>query len=234
MAGLDLNKYYQTLVQSGYDPIDAAQITAYQYIDNPSGSITKIKLPPKWYTEQDYYEYSAPDFLAAANYVGDDEVANKVATFVTSENFTLPGISAFVRANRSIFGDSDGYAQLKDLYDQKESARKSYEKQLETHEFSQYGLPDPTTRYSVMPGVRKNAQGRAVQYVAYQPAIEYVDKQVTNYYNNLRNSGLSETDAQKNLQRYQNALMSAVDQKISQAAISPFLDKVAELRKIKK
>jgi hypothetical protein len=234
MAGLDLNKYYKTLISSGYDPVEAAQIVAYQYIDNPSGSITKIKLPPKWYTEEDYFSYSAPDYLAAVNYQGDDEVANKIAEFARGENFTLPGISKFVRENRSIFGGEDGYAQLKDLYDQKESARKGYEKQLESHEFTQYGLPDPTVRYGAMPGYRKNAQGKTVQYVAYQPAVEYIDKKITNYYNQLRASGLDEKQAQQSIPRLRDRLVAEVDKKIAQASISPFLDKVAELRKIKK
>lgn len=234
MAGLDLNKYYDSLINSGYDPIEAAQIVAYQYIDNPSGSITKIKLPPKWYTEDEYYSYNAPDYLAAVNYEGDDDIADKVAEFARSENFTLPGISKFARDNRNLFGDQDVYAQLKDLYDQKESARKSYEKQLETHEFSQYGLPDPTTRYSAMPGVRKNAEGRNITYVPYQPAVEFVDKKATNYYLNLVNNGVAKPEALKSLKIYKNSLISAVDQKIAQASISPFIDKASELRRVKK
>ena len=234
MAGLDLNKYYDSLINSGYDPIEAAQIVAYQYIDNPSGSITKIKLPPKWYTEDEYYSYNAPDYLAALNYAGEDDIANKVAEFARSENFTLPGISKFVRENRSIFAGQDGYAQLKDLYDQKESARKGYEKQLESHEFTQYGLPDPTTRYSAMPGVRKNAEGRNITYVPYQPAVEFVDKKAINYYNNLRNNGVAEPEAKKYLEKYKSSLISAVDQKIAQASISPFIDKASELRRVKK
>ena len=232
MAGLDLNKYYQTLISSGYDPIEAAQIVAYQYIDNPSGSITKIKLPPKWYTEEEYYSYNAPDYVAALTYEGDDKIATGARDLLLNPNTTLTDISTWARANR--MEGQDIYGQVKDLYDQKETARKAYEKQLETHEFSQYGLPDPTTRYSAMPGVRKNAEGRNVTYVPYQPAVEYVDKKATNYYLNLVNNGVAKPEALKSLERYKNSLISAVDQKIAQASISPFIDKASELRKIKK
>ena len=36
MAGTDLNKYYETLIAGGTDPTEAAQIAAYQLIDNPA------------------------------------------------------------------------------------------------------------------------------------------------------------------------------------------------------
>jgi len=227
MAGIDLNKYYETLIAGGTDPTEAAQIAAYQLIDNPGGSITKIKLPPKWYTQGEWYEYSAPDFLAAINYAGDDEIALASRDLLANPNTTLTDISAFARANRR--GDMDVYQQLKDLYDQRESARKSYEKQLETHEFSQYGLPDPTLRY----GLQEKTVGRYT-YIPYKPAVEYVDKKVTNYYNKLRGSGMDEETAQKRVALYRQGISTSVEKKLADSGYSPFLEKVAELRKIKK
>lgn len=227
MAGIDLNKYYQTLIAGGTDPTEAAQIAAYQLIDNPSGSITKIKLPPKWYTQNEWYDYSAPDFLAAINYTGNDEISLGAKDLLANPNTTLTDISAFARANRR--GDMDVYQQLKDLYDQRESARKSYEKQLETHEFSQYGLPDPTLRY----GLQEKTVGRYT-YIPYKPAVEYVDKKVTDYYNKLRGSGMDEETAQKRLALYRQGVSTSVEKKLADSGYSPFLEKVAELRKIKK
>jgi hypothetical protein len=229
MAGIDLNKYYQTLISSGSDPVEAAQLAAYQYLDNPSGSITQIKQPAKWYTENDWLNYSAPDYLAAVNYAGEDPIANQVAEFVKSPNFTLPGISELARKNRDLFKGGDVYGQLKDLYDQKESARKSYEKQLETHEFSQFGLPDPTIRYGVL---EREQNGK--KYVPYKPAVEYVNKKQKDYYTKLVASGIDAKLAAQRTAMYQQKLVSEVENKITQAGLSPFVEKIAQLRKIKK
>ena len=233
MAGIDLNKYYETLIAGGTDPTEAAQIAAYQLIDNPSGSITKIKLPPKWYTQNEWYAYSAPDFLAAINYDGEDKLAQAARDLLAKPNTTLRDISELSRKAETINllrGTSSGdyYNQLKDLYDQKESARKSYEKQLETHEFSQYGLPDPTLRY----GLQEKTVGRYT-YIPYKPAVEYVDKKVNNYYEKLLASGMDKETAQKRVALYKQGIATSVEKKLADSGYSPFLEKVAELRKIK-
>lgn len=227
MAGIDLNKYYQTLINSGMDPIEAAQTAAYQYLDNPSGSITKIKLPPKWYTYDEWLNYSAPDYLAALNYEGDDNIAIGARDLLINPNTTLTDISTFARANRQ--EGQDIYGQLKDLYDQRESAKKSYQKQLETHEFAQYGLPDPTIRY----GVTERVEGGKT-YIPYAPAVEYVNKKQKDYYTKLTGSGLDPKLAAERTALYQRKLVSAVENKITQSGLNPFVEKISELRKVKK
>jgi len=229
---IDLNEYYKNLVGSGTDPIEAAQIVSYQLIDNPSGSLTKIKLPPKWYTYDDYLSYSAPDYVQAISYQGDDPLAVASRDLLANPNTTLTDISVFSRSNRDKLAGldpGDYYNQLKDLYDQRESAKKGYEKQLETHEFSQYGLPDPTLRY----GVKERVENGKT-YVLYQPAVDYLNKKTTDYYNKLRNNGLEANTAAERTAMYNQKLSAAVENKITQAGYSPFVEAVAKLRKIKK
>lgn len=232
MAGIDLNKYYQSLISSGYDPVEAAQITAYQYIDNPTGSLTKIKLPPKWYTQEDYYSYSAPDYLAAVSYTGNDPLAIASRDLLLSPDINLSKISEFTRQNYDkLKGTTSGefYNQLKDLYDQKTAAEKAYEKQTQTHEFVQYGLPDPTVRYGVE---EKVVNGK--KYIPYAPAVEYINKKYQDYYNKLRATGLEADRAAERTALYREKLTSAVEKKIEASGINPFVEKIAELRKIKK
>lgn len=49
-------------------PAEAAQATAWQAISNPTGNITQLKAPQRYYTDQEIYDFYAPNYSAALNF----------------------------------------------------------------------------------------------------------------------------------------------------------------------
>jgi hypothetical protein len=224
MAGLDLGQVYNQYVVEFQDPIKASQYTAFQYIANPKGSITGFKKPPTWYTQDEWYKYNAPDYLAAKSYVGDDKLSNFVKSNLDTAN-SLADIQAVSRKaakegylTGTGLNSGDFYTQLRDLYYQKNTAKKAYEKQKSTHVFAQYGL-NPEARY----GLVNSPDGNTI---AYKPAVDYVNKKGTERYNDLIKRGVSAQNAQAYTEAYVKNLGSAVLAKINAAGINPFVDQV--------
>ena len=65
---MNLNDIYNYFLSQGMSPAAAAQATAWQAITNPSGSLSQLRAPERWYSNQEIYDYYAPNFSAALNF----------------------------------------------------------------------------------------------------------------------------------------------------------------------
>jgi len=163
---------------------------------------------------------------------------------------TYSGVKDFTLTDYNI--DTSGlYNQAKDLWTQKESADKKYKSQAGTHPFSQYGLPDPNLRFTVYdkpynaskaaqaPGSSFAGRERTAQYdpnkfVPYKPAVDYINKATQSFGDSLLKKGISKATATQYAAQYKAALQSAVQKKLDESELSPFVQKVFELRKLRK
>jgi hypothetical protein len=232
MAGLDLGQVYNQYLTEFQDPIKASQYTAFQYIANPKGTIASFKKPPTWYSQDEWLTYNAPDYKAAISYNGNDKLS--IFTRDNLENVTsLADIQALSRTaakEGKLTGtgltSGDFYTQLKDIYSQKSAAKKAYDKQKETHVFSQYGL-NPEARY----GLVNSPDGNTI---AYKPAVDYIKSKTTERYNDLIKRGVSAQNAKAYTEAYVKNLGTAVLAKINAAGINPFTDQVYAKLQIRK
>lgn len=65
---MNLQDIYNYFLSQGLTPAEAAQATAWQAISNPTGNITQLKVPQKYYTDQEIYDFYAPNYSAALNF----------------------------------------------------------------------------------------------------------------------------------------------------------------------
>jgi hypothetical protein len=232
MAGLDLGQVYNQYLMEFQDPIRASQYTAFQYIANPKGTIASFKKPPKWYSQDEWYEYEAPDYIRTKTYSGDDKLSGFTRDNI--DNLTsLADVSAVSRKaakegylTGTGLTSGDYYNQIKDIYDQKSSALKKYKSQKETHVFSQYGL-NPEARY----GLTSTPDGNTV---AYKPAIDYLNKKGSARYADLIKRGVSAQNAKSYTEAYVKNLGTAVLAKINASGINPFTDQVRATLQVRK
>jgi len=220
----------------------AAQNTAFQYLDNPTGSIKGIKEPPKWYSQDEWINFSAPDYSSMLSYTG----ANQLNIYVRDQfkartapnragkikRITLQDASDIATGAQqlpAVIGESrlstgDIYTQVKDLVLQYSGATKNYEQQKNTHVYSQYGL-DPNQRYVISRNKVKD------NFVLYEPAAKYVQEKQNAYGSSLLKQGYSQADAQKYSDQYGAKLEAALQIKLDASPLTPFIDKVMQLRK---
>lgn len=228
----DFNEIYnQFLEQTGGDAKTAAQYTAYNLLTNPKGAISSIKLPPQWYSQQQWYEYTAPDYLSVKGYSGTDPLTKNTAQLFKNQNIKLADLSAWARNPTSLkllqdtgLSANDYYDQLKDIYYQKQNAEKQFTTQKSTHVYSQYGLPDPTLRYGLVDNPDQNT-------VAYKPAVDYVANKTKAFYESQRKQGKTAAQADAIAKQYRTQLTSAVEQKLEESALTPFVTAVIQRRK---
>ena len=232
MAGLDLGQVYNQYLMEFQDPVRASQYTAFQYIANPKGTIASFKKPPKWYSQTEWYDYEAPDYVRTKTYAGDDELSQ----FTRDNIDTLTSLADVSAASRRAAKEGyltgtgltsgDYYDQLKDIYYQRGNAEKKYKAQKETHVFSQYGL-DPEARYGLVTDPNKNT-------VAYKPAVDYVNKKGSERYADLIKRGVNAKNAKAYTEAYVKNLGTAVLSKINAAGINPFVDQVYSKLQVRK
>ena len=263
-SSINLGELYNYYVNKYQDKKTAAQYTAFQLLSNPSGSVAGLKEPQKWYSQDDWYNYEAPAFVAIKNYSGTDPLNQYLSRAIKKSN-NLAELQTELRkvSNKDYWGKeykdipeiklgitydintNDLVNQATSLWSQKESADKKYKSQMSTHPFSQYGLPDPTLRYTVYtkptdPTAGSSFAGRGTvkfdptKYVQYKPAVDYINKATASFADSLYKKGLSRTDAIKYGAQYKTALEAAVQKKLDESELSPFVQKVLELRKIRK
>jgi|DEB19_MinimDraft_3_1074340.scaffolds.fasta_scaffold00424_3 hypothetical protein len=229
---IDLGQLYNQYLMEFQDPVKASQYTAFQFISNPRGSVSGLKKPPTWYSQTEWYDYEAPDYIRTKQYTGDD----KLSAFTRDNIDTLTSLADVSAASRRAAKEGyltgtgltsgDYYEQLKDIYYQKGNAEKKYKAQRGSHIFSQYGL-DPETRYDLVTDPNKNT-------VAYKPAVDYINKKGTERYNTLIKRGVSAQNAKAYTEAYVKNLGSAVIAKINAAGINPFVDQVYAKVKVRK
>lgn len=235
---IDIGDLYNQYLGQGLDKKTAAQYAAFQYIANPTGSIKGIKQPPKWYSQDQWIDYSAPDYRSLVSYQGSDPFSLYVKGEVSNrtkggKRLTLQDASEIATgaATKGYTGEAklstgDVYNQVKDVVLQYESALKNYEQQKNTHVYSQYGL-DPNQRYVIDP--KKATTDK--QFIVYQPAADYVKMKTKSVYDNLIKQGYSIPDVEKYAQQYSVQLTDTLQKKLDDSALTPFIDRVNQLRK---
>lgn len=255
---MNLSDIYNYFLSQGLSPQEAAQAAAWQAITNPSGSITQLKVPQKWYSDDEIYNFYAPDFSAALNFpvVRDPQGALDVnvdpLAAYTSESLknvlNTKGKITFgdlsnIASNASkqlrtpnygskLFSDynistQDYYNQLKDIAVQYQTAQREIDKQKETHPFAQRGLPDPTLRYGLV-------NNPAQKLIAYQPAVDYLNKKSAEQEQKFRKAGLTGTQLNDSLKKYRVEISKAVQKKIDESGITPFVEEAKNLVSVKK
>lgn len=234
---IDLNKLFNYYINQGISPQTAAQYVVFEAISNPTGNLASIKRPPKWYTEQEWIDFNAPDYNAILKYSGTDPLSTATRDFFKQKgsNIKLSDVQEFANTAANLTGFSktalstqDFYNQLKDVYNQFAAAKKDYKTQKDTHVYAQYGLPDPTLKFVVDPN--KVVQG---QTVLYEPAQTYIKQKGTAFYNNIRKQGLSQAAAQNLLGQYTRQMQTALQKKLDESPVTPFTQKGIELAKTK-
>jgi hypothetical protein len=210
----DMNELYKFYLGRGYDKKTAAQYVAYQYLASPTGSVSTLKEPEKYYTLDQYYELNAPSYSSVINFKGDISKLDPLQQYTIKslqpykgKSLTLNDISRIARqAAKAVSGNApidgekidvqDYYNQLKDLYAEKTAAEKSFKVQKDTHPYAQFGLGDPNLRYTVYtkptdPTAGSSFAGRDTvkfdpsKYVQYKPAVDYIAKATSAFGNNI-------------------------------------------------
>jgi hypothetical protein len=201
----DMNELYKFYLGRGYDKKTAAQYVAYQYLASPTGSVSTLKEPEKYYTLDQYYELNAPSYSSVINFKGDISKLDPLQQYTIKslqpykgKSLTLTDISRIASgAAKAVSGASapldnekidvqDYYNQLKDLYAEKTAAEKSFKVQKDTHPYAQFGLGDPNLRYTVF-NVSDNLVSRGPKqmpvakyspskYVQYKPYVDFITK----------------------------------------------------------
>jgi hypothetical protein len=277
-SSINLGELYNYYVNKYQDKKTAAQYTAFQLLSNPSGSVAGLKEPQKWYSQDEWLNYEAPAYLAIKNYSGADPTnlyvsaavnksknlaelqteLRRIADTGANSKTTWKNDPAYKKVPKDFIlgkvGDvttNDLINQVTTLWSQKESADKKYKSQLGTHPFAQYGLPDPTLRFTVYntsynpskpaeaPGSSFAGGERASRYdpnkfVPYKPAVDYINKATQSFGLSLLKKGISSADAITYSGQYKAALETAIQKKLDESDLSPFVQKVMELRKIRK
>lgn len=241
MASVDLNQLFQQYVnQFGGDRRKAARYTAFQYLANPSGSVSALKQPSTWYSLDEWYEYNAPSYSNLLNYAGDVTKLDPLTKFTADKlkpfkgkTLNLTDLSKIAQeaVDTGVLGETnystqDYYNQLKDLYAEKTAAEKAYERQKNTHEFAQFGL-NPEVRYSYRNDPQNNL-------VAYKPAADYLNRKGNERYKSLLQRGVSVDQAKAYTAAYTKKLADAVQAKLDASNLDPFIDQVYARAKIRK
>jgi len=263
-GNINVGELYNYYLNKYQDKKTAAQYAAFQFLSNPSGSVAGLKEPQKWYSQDEWLQYEAPGYIGAVSYTGNDglnqfiskalkksrtlpelqtEIRKANSPSVWKTDPTYSGVKDFTLTDYNI-DTSDLYTQAKDLWTQKESADKKYKSQAGTHPFSQYGLPDPNLRFTVYadsnanlkqypPGQKPNLSDPK-KFVPYKPAIDYINKATQSFGDKIYKAGIRGDQYAKYVIQYKGALQDAVQKKLDESELSPFVQKVMELRKIRK
>ena len=256
----DMNELYKFYLGRGYDKKTAAQYVAYQYLASPTGSVSTLKEPEKYYTLDQYYELNAPSYSSVINFKGDISKLDPLQQYTIKslqpykgKSLTLNDISRIARQaakenkiDEEKMDVQDYYNQLKDLYAEKTAAEKSFKVQKDTHPYAQFGLGDPNLRYTVYtkptdPTAGSSFAGRDTvkfdpsKYVQYKPAVDYIAKATSAFGNNINAKyGISGKQLATYSKQFQDALSKAVQAKLDDGNLTPFLDQVKGLRNVRK
>ena len=254
----DMNELYKFYLGRGYDKKTAAQYVAYQYLASPTGSISTLKEPEKYYTQDQYYELNAPSYSSVVNFKGDVSKLDPLQQYTIKslqpyrgKSLTLTDISRIASGaskEKSLDNEKldvqDYYNQLKDLYDEKTAAEKSFKVQKDTHPYAQFGLGDPNLRYTVFnvsdnlvsPGPKQMpvAKYSPSKYVQYKPYADFINTSSTSFTDTLLKKGIAKPAALEYAAQFKTAISNALQKKLDDGKLTPFLDSVKGLRSVRK
>lgn len=257
-ASWDMNELYKFYLGRGYDKKTAAQYVAYQYLASPTGSVSTLKEPEKYYTQDQYYELNAPSYSSVVNFKGDINELDDLQKYTIEslrpykgKSLTLNDISKIARGaikagatNEEDVDTQDYYNQLKDLYDEKTAAEKSFKVQKDTHPYAQFGLGDPNLRYTVFnvsdnlvsPGPKQMpvAKYSPSKYVQYKPYTDFITKSTQDFGASLASKGIAEKQIGTYTAQFKTAVSNALQKRLDDGKLTPFLDQVKGLRSVRK
>ena len=257
-ASWDMNELYKFYLGRGYDKKTAAQYVAYQYLASPTGSVSTLKEPEKYYSQSQWYDYEAPGYLGAINYQNNptgDKTVNTLNNFIRDQLKAAKDLgdlqSRFrVKSPGGVniqplgLTTQDLINQVSSLYNEKTSAEKKYKTQQDTHPYAQFGLGDPNLRYTVfnitapssssLPRPKQQQLYTSDKYVQYKPAVDYVAKSMQSFGDTLLKKGIKVDKIRIYQEQFRTALEKAVQSKLDSSNLSPFVDQVKALRPIRK
>ena len=217
----DVYKNYLTQTKStefpNGNPFKAAEYTVF-------GRLTGSKKIPTTYTQEEWYQYEAPDYWRATQYKGDDLLASYTRdSLAKAKSFDeLIGVARGANSGTNYlltadYGVVDYYADLKELWKQRTSAEKKASSSSSKW-WTQYGLPDPNQKFDSLENYAKTGSGNV-----FSAGKKYIIDATAKYKANLIKKGVSETDATARAKDYAVGIGRAIDKKLDDAGVSPFL-----------
>lgn len=257
---MKLDDIYRYFISTGMSPAEAAQATAWQAISNPSGSITQLKTPEKWYSDEEIYNFYAPDFGAAISYPvqRDPQTKALLQGIDPLAAYTKEKLSEIVQAKRPItFGDISNIASNvsrdlqkpeygsvsfastygispQDYYNQLKDI--VVQQQSAQREIDKQKNTHPFSQRGLPdPTLRYGLVSKpAEKVIAYKPAFDYVLKKSTEQEQKFRKAGLTGAQLDESLRKYTDKISDAVLKKIDESGITPFVEEAKKLSSVKK
>lgn len=256
---MNLNDIYKYFLSQGMRPTEAAQATLWQAITNPSGSITQLKAPERYYSDQEIYDYYAPNYSSALNFPvqrdpqtkalaqGIDPLAAYTSESIknilgTKGKITFGDISN-IASNASLklktpeYGSklfSDYNITTQDYYNQLKDIVNEYttaQKQIETQSKTHPFAQRGLPNPNLKFGVRNDA---AKSTVAYPGVEDYFKNKVRAQEQALRKAGATGNDLKIAIEKYTDTLTTNLEKKIEASGVSPFLLEAKNLLAVKK
>jgi hypothetical protein len=234
MAEINWNNIYKSYLDQYKDPFKAVEYTVF-------GRLTGSKKIPTTYTQDQWYEYEAPDYWKAIKSpVNPDDPLRE--TTIKIKNAKSPS-DVFAIANSApssaigvgkLFREYADYRDyLMGLYTQKVQAEKKASS-TSSNWWKQYGLPDPSKRFDSLKTYAeavKSGSKPAKPTNIYSPAFDYLTTETTKYKAQLEKKGIKGADLAARVADFSVGLAGALDKKMTSAGFTPFL--IAAQQRIK-
>ena len=240
---LEFDEIYNEFLNVTGDPTTATQYAAYQYIVNPTGSIKQLKTPEQWYSDEEWFNYTAPNYLAIRDYAApegqlEDPLTKYISNIFKDEKQLkergLSYISEKTRGQEAIeIASAAGidldtlYSRTKDIYDEYQSAQQNIKRQASTHPFVQYGLPNPNDRFYY--GKQELKDGKPVNNQVYQLPAEIsgaidlaISTQSKNLRTKLKGQGFTTSQIAAAEIEYETYLRDKYNKQLANSRITPF------------
>lgn len=256
---MNLNDIYKYFLSQGMSASEAAQATLWQAITNPTGNITQLKAPERWYSDQEIYDYYAPNYSSALNFpVQRDPQTKMLAPDVDPlAAYTSESIKNVLKNKGKItFGDisniasnaakvlkkpeygsklfSDYNITTQDYYNQLKDIVNEYttaQKQIETQSKTHPFAQRGLPNPNLRYGVRNDATKNTIAY----PGIdEYFKNKVRAQEQALRKQGATGNDLKVAMDRFADTLSTNIEKKIDASGVTPFLLEAKNLISVKK
>lgn len=256
---MNLNDIYNYFLSQGMSASEAAQATLWQAITNPSGSLSQLRAPERWYSDQEIYDYYAPNYSAALNFPVRRDPQTKILApdidplaAYTSESIkdvlnkkgklTLGDISniasnAAKTLKKPEYGSklfSDYNISTQDYYNQLKDIATEYtsaQRQIETQSKTHPFAQRGLPNPNLRFGVRNDA---AKNTVAYPGVDEYFKNKVRAQEQALRKQGVTGNDLNIAMNKFADTLSTNIQKKIEASGVTPFLLEAKNLISVKK
>ena len=229
------------------DPEYAAKVVAAQRKAGELAAYGRVtgskKNPTAWYSLGEWIDYAAPSYKAIRNYKGTDPASKYISDQIKklekdpNKKFDIAAVNEIALGiGPQGYTRGEAYNIVKGIYEEFEGAKRKYRSQKTTHQYSQYGLPDPTSVYGLRAGttdafvIDSNGKPvkRKVKVVAYPGAATWVATKTAAYEAKLIKDGIAAATAKTRALEYGNALKTSVEQKLAASAVTPFIDAAAK------